>query len=155
MGTMTGYRERLVPGIGTLLACLLVAPATLVVFLPISLPVGIAAAIALTALIEVLLIGLAPVVQVADGRLVAGAAHIEVGLTGTPEAFRGADATAARGVGLDARAWTLLRGWVDPVVRVPITDPEDPAPYWVVSTRHPERLMEALAAARRASAARP
>lgn len=150
---MTGYRERLVPGIGTMLACLLIAPATLVVFLPISLSVGIAAAIALTALVEVLLIALAPVVGVADGRLVAGAAHIEVGLTGTPEGFRGADATAARGVGLDARAWTVLRGWVDPVVRVPITDPDDPAPYWLVSTRQPERLMSALEAAKRTPAA--
>jgi hypothetical protein len=33
-------------------------------------------------------------------------------------------------------------------VRVPILDPADPAPYWVLSTRHPERLAAALEEAR-------
>ncbi|MDQ1530339.1 MAG: hypothetical protein QOE37_444, partial [Microbacteriaceae bacterium] len=76
-------------------------------------------------------------------------------LTGAPEAFRAAEATAARGVGLDARAWTVLRGWVDPVVRVPILDPDDPSPYWLLSTRRPEELIAALEAAKQASAANP
>jgi len=152
---MAAYRERLVPGPGTALACLLIAPATLLVFLPISLPLGVVAAILLTGAAEAALFGLAPTVRVEDGRLFAGAAHIDLALTGTPESFRGAEATAARGVGLDARAWTVLRGWVDPVVRVPITDPDDPAPYWVVSTRHPEQLIAALESAERTATTNP
>ena len=53
-----------------------------------------------------------------------------------------------RGAQLDARAWPLIRGWVSPVVRVTVTDPQDPTPYWLVSTRHPEKLVEALETAR-------
>jgi hypothetical protein len=38
----------------------------------------------------------------------------------------------------------VLRPWVDGVVRVALTDPADPAPYWLVSTRRPEVLAAAL-----------
>jgi hypothetical protein len=75
-----------------------------------------------------------------------------VQLTGTPEPLHGDAARAARGTELDARAWTVLRGWVDGVVRVPLLDPADPAPYWVVSSRHPEELVAALDRARAAAA---
>ena len=40
-------------------------------------------------------------------------------------------------------------------VRVPLTDPADPTPYWLVSTRHPARLVAALDAARSAAADTP
>ena len=58
------FRERLVPGVGTLLAVCLLAPATLLVFLPISLPIGIVAAIVVTAAAIAGLILSAPVVTV-------------------------------------------------------------------------------------------
>ncbi len=45
---------------------------------------------------------------------------------------------------LDARAWLLLRGWIPGVVRVRLDDPDDPTPYWLVSSRHPRRLAAAL-----------
>ena len=35
------------------------------------------------------------------------------------------------------------------VVRVPITDVTDPAPYWLVSTRHPNELAAAINGSRR------
>ena len=37
-----------------------------------------------------------------------------------------------------------IRGWIDPVVRSEITDPSDRTPYWLTSTRHPERIVEVL-----------
>ena len=43
----------------------------------------------------------------------------------------------------------LIRGGIDGVVIVAITDPDDPAPSWVLSTRTPDRL---AAAVRRAQA---
>ena len=33
-----------------------------------------------------------------------------------------------------------------PVVRVPVEDPADPAPYWLVSSRRPDQLAAALRA---------
>jgi hypothetical protein len=38
----------------------------------------------------------------------------------------------------------VIRGGIDGVVIVAITDPDDPAPYWVISTRTPDRLAAAL-----------
>jgi hypothetical protein len=142
------FRERLVPGPGTLIAVLLLVPAIFVVLLPLSPTIGIIAAIVLTAAVELLLVVLSPVVAVQDGMLHAGAARIPVGLTGETALYRRADATQARGPGLDARAFTLFRGWVDPVVRVDVEDPDDPVPYWLISTRRPEELRAALAAER-------
>jgi hypothetical protein len=34
------------------------------------------------------------------------------------------------------------------VVKVVVEDDTDPAPYWLFSTRHPARVIEALATAR-------
>lgn len=146
---MPVFRERLVPGIGTLLACLLLVPGGLLVFLPIWPPAGVVAAVVLPAAAIGALVGLAPVIGVEDGVFVAGRARIDTGLTGPAESFAGSAAVVARGTGLDARAYTVLRGWVDPVVRVPIVDPDDPAPYWVISTRRPGELIGALDTARR------
>ena len=60
-----------------------------------------------------------------------------------------ADASAERGTGLDARAFLVIRGWVQPVVRVPITDPDDPAPYWLLSSRRPKELAAVINGSRR------
>ena len=57
----------------------------------------------------------------------------------------------AAGPGLDARAHLCLRGWVRPGLRLDLVDPQDPTPYWLVSSRRPERLLEAVQEARRAS----
>jgi hypothetical protein len=34
---------------------------------------------------------------------------------------------------------------VHPVVKIDLLDKTDPAPYWLVSTRHPDKLAAALA----------
>lgn len=151
---MPSYRERLVPGPGTAIAVLLLAPAILLILLPVAPAWGPPSAAVVTLGTEAALFLSAPVVAVRDGVLSAGRARIPVDLTADAEAFRGRAAVRARGVDLDARAWTLLRGWVDPVVQVPLTDPDDPVPYWVVSTRHPERLAATLADARAAAGQR-
>ena len=44
----------------------------------------------------------------------------------------------------DARAFLLLRPYLKRAVRVEITDPADPAPYWLVSSRRPDELAGAL-----------
>jgi hypothetical protein len=77
----------------------------------------------------------------------AGGAHITTGLVGAVAPLD-ADATRrAAGVDADARAFLLLRPYLRRSVRVEITDPADPAPYWLVSTRHPDELAAALQSA--------
>jgi hypothetical protein len=131
------------------LAVALVIPASLLVFLPISVIAGVVVAAVLYGGSIAALSALAPVVSVEEGELRAGRARIPLLLVGEPRSFRGAEATLERGQRLDARAWLCIRGWVDPVVTVPILDPTDPVPYWVLSTRAPERLIAAIEGSRR------
>jgi hypothetical protein len=44
----------------------------------------------------------------------------------------------------DPLAFVSVRPWIGPGVQVWLDDPEDPTPYWVVSSRHPARVVEAL-----------
>ena len=83
-------------------------------------------------------------VAVADGELRAGRAHIELHHLGEAVALDADQTRRAAGVDADARAFLVLRPYLKRAVRVTITDPADPTPYWLVGTRHPERLAEAL-----------
>lgn len=85
-------------------------------------------------------------IEVADGEFRAGRAHIPLHLVGKVEPL---DADATRrvaGVDADARAYLLLRPYLKRAVKVAIDDPADPTPYWLVSSRHPEALADALTA---------
>ncbi len=146
------FSERLTPSAGTFAASGLLIPAVLLIFLPISVPVAIGCALLFFAAAVAALLVLSPVVQVADGRLRAGRARLPISAIGAVDVFRGADATAERGPRLDARAYLCIRGWVDPVVRVTLDDPNDPCPYWIVSTRRPDDLVAAIGAERAALA---
>lgn len=146
MDVVPHYRERLWPAPWLYFATALVIPASLLVFLPIDLRVGIGVAGALYAGCVVLLLAASPSITVTSDELVAGRARIPLAFVGPVAQFAGDEARAERGPRLDARAWLLIRGWVDPVVRIEITDPEDPAPYWLVSTRRPAELAAALGA---------
>ncbi|KOV79218.1 alanine rich transmembrane protein [Nocardia sp. NRRL S-836] len=83
-------------------------------------------------------------VEVSGGELRVGEAHIPLSLLGEVEVIGPDGRRAAMGRELDPAAFVLHRGWVKHMVRVRVTDPEDPTPYWLVSTRHPERLAAAL-----------
>jgi hypothetical protein len=144
MPNETTYRERLWPALWVFIATALVIPASLLVFLPISLPVGVVVALGLYGAILVVLIGTTATIEVTDSDFRAGRARMPRSVVSRAQAFTGAEATAERGVRLDARAWLLLRGWIPGVVRVELDDPSDPTPYWLVSTRNPEELEAAL-----------
>lgn len=103
-----------------------------------------AVALAVTAFLLVL-IG-SPRVVVADGTFRAGRAHIGAEHLGPAVALDAEQTHRTAGVDADARAYLLLRPYLKRSVKVEITDPADPAPYWLVCTRHPEELARALTA---------
>jgi len=138
------YRERLWAPPALYLATALVIPASLLVFLPISVLAGVLVAIGMYAGVLVLLWALAPTLEVTDTEFRAGKAHLPRALVGEATAYTGAEATSQRGPVLDARAWTLFRGYVRGVVRVEVADPADPTPYWLVSARNPQAVVDAL-----------
>lgn len=85
-------------------------------------------------------------IRVADGQLFAARARIEAKYLGPAQALDPGETVRARGVDADARAWLLLRPYLKRSVKVPIEDPDDPAPYWLLSTRRPTELAAALVA---------
>jgi hypothetical protein len=118
----------------------------LLVSLPAPVAYGIGALIA--ALVVMVLVGYGGArVSVVDGVFSAGRARIPVTFLRDPEPLDGAAARAAVGLEADARAYLLLRPYVSTAVRVRLTDPADPTPYWLVSTRHPGALSAELTAA--------
>jgi len=50
------------------------------------------------------------------------------------------------GPSADARAYVLSRPYLQRGVMVEVTDPSDPAPYWLVSSRRPQDITDALTA---------
>jgi hypothetical protein len=85
---------------------------------------------------------------VTDAHVIAGKARLPIELVGTVTSAAGEDARLERGQRLDSRAYLVIRGWIDPVVHVELLDPNDPAPYWLVSTRHPDRVIAAIETAK-------
>jgi hypothetical protein len=83
-------------------------------------------------------------VAVRDGELVVGEAHLPLRFVGEVEVVAAKDKRKVLGPRLDPAAYVLHRGWVGPVLLVQLTDPADPTPYWLFSTRRPEQLAETL-----------
>ncbi|MEU6144619.1 DUF3093 domain-containing protein [Streptomyces sp. NPDC047081] len=90
-------------------------------------------------------------IRVVGGSLIAGEAKIPVTALGDAEVLDAEEARAWRTYKADTRAFLLLRAYIPGALKVEVTDPEDPTPYLYLSTREPERLAEALKAARQAA----
>lgn len=146
MSSGPGYHERLrVPLRWWVQGTMLVAVLWLAIVVAVPGAVAWAVtAVAATVLVAVLLGYGAARVEVADGRLRAGRAVIEGGHLGPVAALDADETRRAAGVEADARAYLLLRPYLRRAVKVEIADPVDPTPYWLVSTRQPERLAAAL-----------
>jgi hypothetical protein len=114
---------------------------------PLWVAVAVTGVLVLAAVLLMLGYGAARV-TVHDGVLTAGRASISVDHLGEATPLDGPAARRLAGQDADARAYLLIRPYLRRAVRVEIRDPADPTPYWLVSTRRPERLAEALAAAR-------
>ncbi|WP_291055514.1 DUF3093 domain-containing protein [Herbiconiux sp.] len=151
---MTHYRERLSPALWVFLATALVLPASIIIFAPLSTVPGVLLGTVVGVVLYAGMIGLllfgAPVIEVSPGQVRVGRATIPSGLIGECTVYTGDAATAQRGRLLDARAYLAIRGWIKPVVKMTIADPQDPTPYWLVSTRRPGDLIDAVTASQRA-----
>ena len=143
-----GNRERLGPSLWILVAAALAAPMVALVLTPVDTTVALVIGVAVGVLLVGILIAAAPVVEVRDGELRAGRAHIGVEFLGEPAVHAGDEARHARGAGLDPRSWHLIRGGIDGVVVIPVTDADDPTTAWVISSRTPDRLAAAVRRAR-------
>jgi Protein of unknown function (DUF3093) len=75
-----------------------------------------------------------------------GAAHLPVSVISRSAEVPRSAKSAALGRQLDPAAYVMHRAWVGPMILLVLDDPDDPTPYWLVSCRHPERVLNALRA---------
>lgn len=142
------YEERLWPAPWIWLVAAGASGASIITFVPINLTTGIIAAVVVGSVLVTLLILSTPRITVSATHLTVGRARIERRYLGAVSAHTGDEATAERGTRLNGTAYLCIRGWIAPVVRIEITDPDDATPYWLTSTRRPEELVAVLAGAR-------
>lgn len=116
--------------------------------------VGFAAAVVTMLLIGLGLVAYSRTVIRVDARgLWVGRGVLEWQWLGTATALSSEATRDRTGPSADARAWLFLRPFLNECVEVTVDDPADRHPYWLVSTRNPERLARAIEAARPAPAA--
>ena len=91
------------------------------------------------------LVGLGRIrIRVIDDELQVGTARLALRYVGRVDVVAKRDKQIALGPQLDPAAFLMHRGWVGPVVRIEVTDPDDSTPYWVLSVRDPEAFLRAL-----------
>ena len=79
-----------------------------------------------------------------DTELRVGAAHLPVSVVSRSVKVPKSAKSAALGRQLDPAAYVVHRAWVGPMVLLVLDDPDDPTPYWLVSCRHPDKVLAAL-----------
>jgi hypothetical protein len=138
------YSERVLPNFGTFAAVFVLLPSTVIIAEPFDLIIGLVVGLIAVSTIWGLLVFRAPRIQVSKNHLRVGRVSIARNLVGTPQAIDKSEIFAERGPNLDPAAHKVFQGSVKTAVKIPVTDPEDPTPYWLVSTRNPKKLVEAL-----------
>ncbi len=73
-----------------------------------------------------------------------GRAHLPVNFIARAAVVAPTAKSAALGRQLDPAAYVQHRPWIGPMVLLVLDDPDDPTPYWLVSTRRPDRVLAAL-----------
>lgn len=107
--------------------------------------------IAVTIAVNVLLYNFSPSIVVSDKELLLGRAAIPLQVLRNPIPKNGDEAFKARGPELTPDTFFQIRGGIDGVVLMENVDEEDPYKRILVSTRNPEKLVDALAGAIKAN----
>lgn len=87
-------------------------------------------------------------VAVRDGQLQAGRARLPLECAGGVRVLDREDTRRVMGPDADPAAYTLTRSWLTGSVQVHVVDASDDTPYWLVGSRHPDRLAAAVESAR-------
>ncbi|MET3904962.1 DUF3093 domain-containing protein [Paenarthrobacter sp. 4246] len=142
------YSEKLWPSVWIWVVVVGLSGAGILMFGPISAATGIIAALVLLAIMTIMLVLSTPTITVTPTTVRVGRASIDRKFVGSVQAFTKGEATAERGPRLNGLAYMCFRGWIDPVVKIEITDPADRTPYWLTSSRRPDELVSALSTPR-------
>jgi hypothetical protein len=139
------FRERLtVPIIWWVLAGLFSLTVLIAVGAYLGPAWGVGTSVA-TLLVAAAIFGSASIViSVDEKEIEVGRSTIEHAYIAACRALNAEETRRRTGIEADARAHMVVRPYIKTVVEITLNDPEDPVPYWLVSTRHPQRLAAAM-----------
>ena len=83
-------------------------------------------------------------IEVKDGKLFVAGAKIEKKFIGQVTALNSAEMKLIRGRDANVLAFTQVRFWVKAGIKVEVNDANDPVPYWLISSKHTEKLVSAI-----------
>jgi hypothetical protein len=105
---------------------------------------GVGASLA-TLLVAAAIFGSASIViSIDEQEIRVGRATIEHAYIAACRALSAEETRRRTGIEADARAHLVVRPYVKAAVEITLDDPEDPVPYWLVSTRRPQQLAAAM-----------
>lgn len=145
------FNERLWPSPLLLMVLLLLLPSVTMIVYALSPALAIPIAIAVYLIIAGSLVLMSPTIAVKDGYLHAGNAKVPVSVLSETTVLNDAKLRNLLGPGADVRAYMVVRGHIHQGLRVDLNDPQDPTPYWVLTTRRPNQLSAAIQAAQGAT----
>ncbi|MDT4996533.1 MAG: hypothetical protein QOD45_601 [Pseudonocardiales bacterium] len=82
--------------------------------------------------------------EIDDGELRVRGAHLPLEFVSGVVALDAATVRRVVGREGDPAAFAAIRPWIGPGVQLWLDDPDDPAPYWLVSTRRPAQVVEVV-----------
>jgi hypothetical protein len=85
--------------------------------------------------------------EISDGELRVRGAHIPLADISGAVALDAETLRRVVGREGDPAAFVSIRPWIGPGLQLWLDDPDDPTPYWVISSRHPQRVVELIRAA--------
>jgi len=138
------YRERVLPSFGSFLPVLAVFPSILLALYPISPLAGYLLGLTITAVVMILMVWRAPVIEISDGFLRVSRAKVDLRLIGEASVIAKENSFLERGPNLKTNAFFVFQGSVKTMLKIEIADKRDPTPYWLFSTRHADEIKRLL-----------
>jgi hypothetical protein len=83
-------------------------------------------------------------IKVVDDSLHVGPARIEKKYISNIVALSSEEMRILRGPKINTSAYMQIRFWISTGVKITISDPQDPTPYWLVSSKKAHQLADAL-----------
>jgi hypothetical protein len=144
------FQERLWPSVGQwVFALIMTASLGIAYGRAYGADLGIVVGIAATIVVIVGLVVNAPLIQIDELNFRVGRARLPLEYVGKIQKLDEEQSRRARSTDANSNAHFQLRGGIKNTVIVEVTDSQDPHPYWQVSTRNPDELIEALTSARK------
>lgn len=83
-------------------------------------------------------------IEISEGELRIGSAHIEMKYLGVISPLNADLMRLTRGRDADPAAFLAIRFWQPRGLKIEVTDPRDPTPYWLISSKENEKLVQVL-----------